>query len=218
MNKILNLIDENTFILSDHHFGHKNIGEWEPDRIIRAEELGFFSFEEMLIQKHNTVVKDTDVCLFLGDFSFSSPAEWIKKLNGIKILIRGNHDTRGTQAYQDFDYVVDGVYLDWNGRTFIHKTEDFLLSAVIKEVNGNKCIFTHYPLWFDDEYNRQDGSKILDRMKILEEIADSHSIEKIFHGHLHSKIASVPEMFVEHINTCCEHHDYTPKKLGDFLK
>jgi calcineurin-like phosphoesterase family protein len=213
----MQLITEETFILSDHHFGHKNIGEWEPDRIIRAQELGFESFEEMLVTKHNKVVKDSDVCLFLGDFSFSSPADWVKKLNGIKILIRGNHDTRGTQAYKDFDYVVDGICIDWNGRTFVHKIEDFMLSAIVKDINGHSCIFSHYPLWFDDEYNRQNGSKILERMQILEEIADSFGVEKIVHGHLHSKIASVPEMFIEYINTCCEHHDYTPRKLKDLI-
>jgi calcineurin-like phosphoesterase family protein len=213
----LSLITGDTWIISDHHFGHKNIGEWEPDRIERAKERGFETFEDMLIYNHNKTVGKTDICLFLGDFSFSSPSLWISKLNGIKILIRGNHDTRGRCAYNDFDFVIDGIHVDWNGRTFINSTDDFLLSAVIKSINNVSCIFSHYPLWFDDEYNRQGGTKIIDRMNILEEIAYSFGVEKIFHGHLHSKIADVPESIAEYINTCCEHQDYTPKKIGELL-
>jgi calcineurin-like phosphoesterase family protein len=214
----MHLITEDTWIISDHHFGHKNIGEWEPDRIERARELGFETFEDMLISNHNKTVAETDICLFLGDFSFSSPALWISKLNGIKILIRGNHDTRGNCAYSDFDFVIDGIHVDWNGRTFIHRTDDFLLSAIYKDIKGSPCVFSHYPLWFDDEYNRQGETKIIDRMSILEDIADSHGTEKVFHGHLHSKKAVNPDVMVEYINTCCEHQDYTPKKIGELLK
>jgi calcineurin-like phosphoesterase family protein len=213
----MSLITEDTWIISDHHFGHKNIGEWEPNRVERAKELGFETFEDMLIYNHNKTVAKTDICLFLGDFSFSSPSLWVSKLNGTKILIRGNHDSRGNQAYNDFDFVVDGIHVDWNGRTFIHRTDDFLLSAVIKNIKDKACIFSHYPLWFKDEYIKRDGTKLIDRIKILEEVADTHCVEKIFHGHLHSKLAVNPNVMVDYINTCCEHQDYTPRKIGELL-
>ena len=51
--------------------------------------------EKVLIQNWDGRVKKNDTVYFLGDFVFGSKektSEIAKKLNGIKILIMGNHD------------------------------------------------------------------------------------------------------------------------------
>lgn len=81
-----------TFVVSDTHFFHKNI--------IKYCSRPFDSIEEMnegLIERWNSVVGKTDEVFHLGDFSFDSvkietSESILSRLNGHKILIKGNHD------------------------------------------------------------------------------------------------------------------------------
>ncbi len=79
------------FFVADLHFGDGNI--------IRYENRPFASVEEMdaaLIKNWNQCVSSEDTVYVLGDFSAycdeQRDKELLGKLNGIKILIRGNHD------------------------------------------------------------------------------------------------------------------------------
>ena len=78
------------FYVADLHFGHENI--------MKHSHRPFSSIEEMdkaLIQNWNNAVSDNDTVYILGDFCFRSgkqPEEYLKKLNGKKIFILGNHD------------------------------------------------------------------------------------------------------------------------------
>lgn len=80
------------FFTSDTHFGHSNIIKFE------AENRPFTSTEEMdevLIERWNAVVKPRDIVYHLGDAimgDFRAGVEKMKRLNGQKILIPGNHD------------------------------------------------------------------------------------------------------------------------------
>jgi calcineurin-like phosphoesterase family protein len=82
-----------TYICSDPHFGHENV--------IKYEDRPFSSVEEMdktLIVNWNNVVRDSkrDKVWCLGDIGFryskEMMTELLKKLNGRKYLIMGNHD------------------------------------------------------------------------------------------------------------------------------
>jgi calcineurin-like phosphoesterase family protein len=87
------------FFTADNHFGHKNI--------LRYEDRPFTSLEEMrevMIAKWNTTVKPTDQIYMLGDLIFGrgkEANELVKRLNGTKYFIRGNHD--GFLNDTDFD-------------------------------------------------------------------------------------------------------------------
>ena len=133
--QILNLIGPDTWIASDHHHHHKKLGEFEPSRIIRATELGFDNFENMLIDNHNKLVKPDDLVLFLGDFSFASPSP-AHQYNGRKIIIIGNHDTRGDHAYYTagFEFVVRGTYVNFNGNLFHCEHPDLKQSMYIADI------------------------------------------------------------------------------------
>lgn len=80
----------NIFLISDTHFGHSNIIQYCNRPFSSVEEM-----DEILIENWNKVVKNDDKVYHLGDVgfkSFSKLADVFSKLNGTKILIKGNHD------------------------------------------------------------------------------------------------------------------------------
>lgn len=109
-----------TFFTADNHFCHENI--------IKYAKRPFMSVEEMntiLISRWNSVVKPKDSIYILGDLIFSNgdiANELIKKLNGKKYLIVGNHDT--FLRYDSFDkslfeWIKDYHVLKYNKLKFI---------------------------------------------------------------------------------------------------
>jgi len=92
------------YFTSDLHLGHNGI--------LRLQERPFSDVQEMnisLIQNYNSVVRGNDTVFILGDvchkLSVPEANELIEKLNGKKILIRGNHD----KGYNPnlFDHITD---------------------------------------------------------------------------------------------------------------
>jgi len=79
-----------TYYISDTHFHHIGILEHRPE---------FTSLEEMhntLITNWNTKVTKHDRVFILGDFSLGDKKQTLKilnKLNGEKLLIKGNHSS-----------------------------------------------------------------------------------------------------------------------------
>ena len=220
MNKdILKLIDEDTWIMSDHHFGHGKIGQFEPSRIIMAENIGYKDYEEMIIEFHNSLVKPTDIVLFMGDFSFKSPQP-ASKLNGRKILILGNHDERVDHAHYEagFELVARGSYVKFNGNIFHCEHDDPKQSIFFTDIMDKRIAFTHYPLGFDDGYNRQPEHgkfSIQGRMNEQFEMAEDFDTQLIIHGHLHSKVAETK--YFDYINVSGEHLDFKPTRLKELL-
>lgn len=96
-----------TFIISDTHFGHRNIIEYTNRPFYSVEEMN-----ETLIKNWNSVVKKDDVVWHLGDFGFGSKETIINirsRLNGKIFLILGNHDSHPMKWYYEcgFDKVYD---------------------------------------------------------------------------------------------------------------
>jgi len=90
----------NTFFTSDQHFGHKNICRFADRPFKSVEEMN-----EALIEEHNAVVKPSDVVWFLGDFAFMPPdatKRILRRLNGQKNLVLGNHDKNLDRRGRDF--------------------------------------------------------------------------------------------------------------------
>lgn len=112
---------KNIFFCSDHHFYHQNILNFKRDCGAPLRE--FSSVEHMhdvLIAKHNQVVKPTDRVYFLGDLIMSRNSknlQILQRFNGKKVLIKGNHDLCKAQDYlQYFDDIravhqFDGLIL-----------------------------------------------------------------------------------------------------------
>ena len=116
------------FYISDLHFGHFNI--------IRYDNRPFRTVEEMdnvLIKNWNKVVSNDDTVYILGDISWhdeSKTVEIFKQLNGVKVLIKGNHDNikRDSELAKCFASIRDyaELYLD----------------------KKRKVIVSHYPIPF----------------------------------------------------------------------
>lgn len=93
----------NVFLISDTHFGHSNIlsfknGKGDPLRVFsNIDEM-----DEHLITKWNSVVKSNDKVYHLGDVGFRNFTyieSIFNRLNGTKVLIRGNHDNFKVSQY-----------------------------------------------------------------------------------------------------------------------
>ena len=84
------------FMIADTHFGTDSIRRYENRPFESVQEM-----DEALIQNWNRVVSEGDTVYVLGDFSSYGKEEnkaLLKRLNGTKILIMGNHDMGYTPA------------------------------------------------------------------------------------------------------------------------
>ena len=115
----------NRFVISDHHLGHTN--SWEKFKLEDGSPLRpFTSNEEMnetMIERHNAKVKEQDTVYFLGDVVINKKyLELVKRMNGRKILVRGNHDIFKDEEYREVGFEqLHGV------RVFVDK---FILSHI----------------------------------------------------------------------------------------
>lgn len=80
-----------TYLISDLHFGHKNILKFERTEFISIEE-----HDEFLIRVINQVVKPADLLYILGDIG---DVDKVSRINGRKVLLMGNHDKRPIGEY-----------------------------------------------------------------------------------------------------------------------
>ena len=119
------------WIISDTHFGHKNILKSRP----------FDTLEQMhqrIILNWNRVVGKNDIVYILGDFSFynkTKTKEIVDQLNGKLILITGNHDKKARWYYDlGFHQVAHQMLLLDFGRyiTLSHKPIDI---RQIRDIN-----------------------------------------------------------------------------------
>ena len=115
----------NRFVISDHHFGHTN--SWEKFKLADGSPLRPFTsndeMNETMIERHNAKVKQHDTVYFLGDVVINRKhLQLVKRLNGRKILIRGNHD-----IFRDEDYREVGFEQIHGVRVFVDK---FILSHI----------------------------------------------------------------------------------------
>ena len=86
--------DDQTWIISDTHFFHENIGRYcdRPD-----------GWQEMIIENWNHLIQPGDVVLHVGDLALGKRENiegLVPLLSGKLYLIRGNHDGRSKGFYQ----------------------------------------------------------------------------------------------------------------------
>jgi len=115
----------NRFVISDTHFGHTN--SWEKFKLADGSALRPFSsteeMDETMIERWNAKVKPHDTVYHLGDVVINKKSlHLIKRLNGRKILIRGNHD-----IFKDEDYREVGFEQIHGVRVFVDK---FIMSHI----------------------------------------------------------------------------------------
>lgn len=84
------------YFYSDPHFDDKNIPKIRANYITDDEQ----------IKRINSKIGKCDTIIFLGDIG---DVEYIKKIRGYKVLIKGNHD-KGSSNYQEsFNEIYEGA-------------------------------------------------------------------------------------------------------------
>ncbi len=116
------IISPDTWIISDTHFFHENIGRY----CNRPE-----NWQELIIKNWNDLISPDESVLHLGDFALGKKSNFellTSSLNGRLFLIQGNHD-RLSQSFCE----AHGVILIKN-------------SLQVELENQIKLIFSHRPI------------------------------------------------------------------------
>ena len=93
-----------TYFISDTHFNHLNIIKYCNRPFKDVEEMN-----KIIINNWNEVVKNNDEIYHLGDLALGRKSDFYNianKLNGIKYLVRGNHDNWSVNTYEEFGFIV----------------------------------------------------------------------------------------------------------------
>lgn len=194
------------------------IPEDEHRKHPKINELGKFLIpfhDDMLIEKWNAVVGPNDNILCLGDFAFRGIEEHTQRLNGNKILLRGNHDLKSARTYVEAGWktVIESTQMNLNGRLFemIPKTDKYW-NGFLTHINGWRILFSHYPIFNSNEWDLKKYGNITD---MLEDVFESYGGEINIAGHTHTKLSD----FDHGINVSIEHcTSLTPMRIGDVLK
>lgn len=110
-------------MVADHHFGHSKM--YKEFKRADGTPLRPFSScteaDEYMVEQHNKVVKPGDKVYFLGDISFSKKltAGYLSRMNGEKVIIKGNHDTESIRFYSEHFKDVRGSH-QFNGMLLTH--------------------------------------------------------------------------------------------------
>lgn len=111
----------NIFVISDTHFGHANILNFMKDdgtplrRFESVEEM-----DEHMVACWNSVVRPQDHVYHLGDVAMKQDCiDTVKRCNGHKRLVRGNHDIFRTKKYLPFFDEIYGIRV-LDGMIFTH--------------------------------------------------------------------------------------------------
>ena len=118
----------NIWLTSDSHFGHDREFVWKARGYSSVEEMN-----EIQIEKFNSLVQSDDTVYILGDLMLGNNDEGIKclkRLNGNKYFVRGNHDT---------DVRVN-LYIDEQNANI-----GFLGDATILKYRKYYFYMSHYP-------------------------------------------------------------------------
>lgn len=174
---------------------------------------GWENYVERLTENWHNIVAPQDTVVLAGDSSWAMKLEdtradfdFINKLPGNKIIIKGNHDYWWTTKnkmevffaengfstlkilhnnhYKYGEYAICGTrgWINDNGETADKKVlsrEAGRLEASIKSAEKAKLIpivFLHYPPVFSSDSN----------FEILE-VLQNHGVKKCFYGHIHGK-------------------------------
>lgn len=92
---------QNVFLVSDTHFGHANICKFtnEDGSPLRPWD-DVNEMDEDMVRFWNEIVRPNDKVYHLGDLVINDRhLKTIERLNGTKVLIKGNHDTAKLSKY-----------------------------------------------------------------------------------------------------------------------
>ena len=95
----------NTFLIGCTHFGHENMYKFlnKDGTRVRHEFADAKEGDEAMVERWNKTVQKGDKVYVLGDVAFhKTHLATVGKLNGSKILVKGNHDNLQLAEYAKY--------------------------------------------------------------------------------------------------------------------
>jgi calcineurin-like phosphoesterase family protein len=171
---------------SDLHIGHKNILKYCPNRHNKQPFSSIQEHDEELVKRWNSVVAPHDIVIVGGDVKICGQTYAkgvIARLNGKKILVRGNHDEGAKKMMRlGFDWVCEQMLIN---------------------VGGHIVLVSHYPWripWYKQLFYRAK------QLFYKREIYDFREMKKrpikrkgvvLWYGHTHqTKMVNVNDMSI----------------------
>ena len=145
----------NIFLISDTHFGHSNILTFTDNEGKRLREFDTVEeMDELMVQRWNSVVRPQDKVYHLGDVVMHKRAlPILARLNGEKVLIKGNHDKEKISEYLKYFKDVRGTH-QFDGMILSHiPIHPNSLARWGTNVHGHlhSNFVTIYKNYYDDE-------------------------------------------------------------------
>ena len=144
-----------------------------------------------LVYKWNDTVEKDDTVYVLGDFWMGGPdlLKYLKRLNGEKILVEGNHDKKRIKQLK----------------------KSGLFSQIIEEptaimINGKKVLLSHFP------YN--EGLILPWDLKFWD-ATPKGTEDYLFCGHIHNADWKIKDNMY---NVGVDVNDYKPVSINDIMK
>jgi calcineurin-like phosphoesterase family protein len=203
-------MDEHMYVMSDTHFGHANMIRYSPARCETVRSLlgrepttaDHRVIDELLVTRWNATVNDDDTILHLGDFTLYPklvPA-LTKRLNGRKVLLRGNHDDKGAAFYEA---------LGW--RVVAKPQLPPTSTCIVATINGAKVFFSHVPVF--QSPGAPDEAATGNNLENLDELFNAERCDVNVHGHIHDRVP----LDARCINVSAEAINYTPVRVGSLI-
>lgn len=202
----------------------------------------WFKHHEKIQENWIKIVKEEDTVLVAGDISWSmrmedgrEDLEFIHKLPGKKIFVKGNHDywwtsiTKLNSMYEDMNFIQNNffTYEDYA----ICGTRGWITPSSSKFTAHDKKVYERelIRLTLSLDMAKKDGySKIIVMLHYpptndgcedtgFIDILKNYEVEKVIYGHLHgyglNNVFEGVKEDVEYILTSCDYINFTPKKI-----
>lgn len=154
-----------TFFIADTHFSDDNIRRYENRPFHNIK-----SMDEEMIGRWNAEVAQDDIVYVLGDFGAEGHEESVlAQLNGVKYLVKGNHDTKCNAEYRQFGFeevydhpiIIDGFWILSHDALYVNSNMPYANlfghvhnSPIVKDYsNQHYCVsverINYTPIGFD---------------------------------------------------------------------
>lgn len=124
------------YLTSDEHYHHRKILVYQNRPFESLTQMN-----EALINNHNSIVKDSDSVIHIGDFSFGKKEDFLKtalSLNGTHYFMDGSHDL-SLRSFFENSSNLEGKENWQNKIILLPKLFEFTF-------NGEKIVLCHYAL------------------------------------------------------------------------
>lgn len=184
------------YYISDLHLGHENVIKFDNRPFSNIQEM-----EDIIIERWNNRVTKDDIVYILGDFSWEKEDGWLRvldKLNGNKVLIKGNHDLKNYSASLK--------------RKFID-IKDY------KEIgdNGHRVIMCHYPMPFYRSNYNSNIYHLYGHLHVTLEEKLMQDIKKLI-DEKDNRGNSKNNMHFVNVGCMMPWMDYTPRTLDEIME